>query len=92
MNETTEKCSQARYARTISKVAIFLVKSDTVYHREPSKNLLWQMTNHPKQEFVLDKKSVTVVTREHTPRTLGSVELAGVTIAIRLVLFADELL
>ena len=50
------------------------------------------MTNHPKQEFVLDKKSVTVVTREHTPRTLGSVELAGVTIAIRLVLFADELL
>ena len=30
MNETTEKCSQARYARTISKVAIFLVKSDTV--------------------------------------------------------------
>ena len=30
MNETTEKCSQARYARTISKVEIFLVKSDTV--------------------------------------------------------------
>ena len=30
MNEKTEKCSQARYARTILKVAIFLVKSDTV--------------------------------------------------------------
>ena len=31
MIETTEKCLQARYARTISKVAIFLVKSDTVH-------------------------------------------------------------
>ena len=31
MNEKTEKCSQARYARTILKVAIFQVKSDTVY-------------------------------------------------------------
>ena len=30
MNETTEKCSQARYARTILKVTIFLIKSDTV--------------------------------------------------------------
>ena len=27
----TEKCSQARYARTILKVSTFLVKSDTVY-------------------------------------------------------------
>ena len=31
MNEKTEKCSQARYARTILKVTIFLVKSDTVF-------------------------------------------------------------
>ena len=31
MNETTEKCSPARYARTFKKVAIFLVKSDTVH-------------------------------------------------------------
>ena len=30
MKETTKKCSQARYARTIKKVAIFLVKSDSV--------------------------------------------------------------
>ena len=31
MNETTEKCSQARYARTILKAAVFLVfRSDTV--------------------------------------------------------------
>ena len=30
MNETTEKCSQARYARTILKAAVFLVKSDSV--------------------------------------------------------------
>ena len=30
MNENTEKCSPARYARTIKKVAIFLVKSDSV--------------------------------------------------------------
>ena len=30
MNETTEKCSHPRYARTILKVAIFLVKSDIV--------------------------------------------------------------
>ena len=71
MTETTEKCSQARYARTISKVAILLVKFDTVYHREPSKNLLWQMTNHPKQEFVLDKKSVTVVTRGTHTKNFG---------------------
>ena len=28
MNENTEKCSPARHARTIKKVAIFLVKSD----------------------------------------------------------------
>ena len=33
MNETTEKCSQARYARTILKVSIFLVKSDTVQNK-----------------------------------------------------------
>ena len=32
MNETTEKCSPARYARTIWKVVIFLVKSDTVWY------------------------------------------------------------
>ena len=32
MNETTEKCSPARYARTILKVTIFLVKSDTVWY------------------------------------------------------------
>ena len=31
MNEKTEKCSQARYARTSLKVAIFLVKSDNVF-------------------------------------------------------------
>ena len=38
MNETKEKCSQARYARTIKKVAIFLVKSDTSsYKRLPKK-------------------------------------------------------
>ena len=30
MNETIEKYSQARYARKISKVVIFLVKSDSV--------------------------------------------------------------
>ena len=30
MNQTTEKLSPARYARTVSKVVIFLVKSDTV--------------------------------------------------------------
>ena len=30
MNETTEKCSPARYARTFSKVVLFRVKSDTV--------------------------------------------------------------
>ena len=53
------------------KVVIFLVKSDSVYHREPSKNLLWQMTNHPKQEFVLDKKSVTVVTRGTHTKNFG---------------------
>ena len=34
MNEITEKRSQARYARTILKVAIFLVKSDTVRESE----------------------------------------------------------
>ena len=34
MNETTEKCSQARYARTILKVVIFLVKSETVRESE----------------------------------------------------------
>ena len=32
MNETTDKCSPARYARTILKVVIFLVKSDTVWY------------------------------------------------------------
>ena len=31
MNKTTEKCVQARYARTIRKEIIFLVKSDTVW-------------------------------------------------------------
>ena len=39
MNVTTdtEKCSQARYARTILKMAIFLVKSDTVEQEKISK-------------------------------------------------------
>ena len=30
MNEKPEKCSPARYARTILKVVLFLVKSNTV--------------------------------------------------------------
>ena len=44
MKETTEKCSQARFARTIKKVGIFLVKSDSVWwtisssHEKMAKN------------------------------------------------------
>ena len=43
MNETTEKCSPARYARTILKVAKFLVKSDSVVDE---KGLVLDNTKH----------------------------------------------
>ena len=43
MNETTEKCSPARYARTILKVTKFLVKSDTVVDE---KGLVLDNTKH----------------------------------------------
>ena len=53
MNETTEKCSQARYARTILKVVIFLVKSETVRESEVVPKIGWGFVGVPTCFFKL---------------------------------------
>ena len=71
MNETTEKCSPARYARTILKVAKFLVKSDSVVdekglvldntkhifeHNKPAPGLKDDLANRIKEAITCEEK------------------------------------